>query len=353
MLRIWWWLPLLIVGALVVTSALLGAWLSGVARDEAAAASGLPLDRVEADGLDITLTGFTDPAVRDAAVATVAALDSSQAVAGVMAAGLEDETDVGGDAESGDADGSTTIGSEIDDSSDRAEGNDSPADDGGGLAPASVVVTFEADGTATMEGAVPDNETRAALLDEVASLLGPDQMVDQLSIDGDAIAVSGGTLMLVGEAGSDEQRQDWTRAASAAATAVGYEITDNLSVMPIETALNALFELEPVEFDERRATLRPVSLPTLDAAAMLINDNPAAGDLRVLGHTDSDGRTSHNLDLSQRRAQAVVDYLVTEGSVDAARLEAVGLGEEQLLISPEMSAIDKQRNRRIEWELVQ
>ncbi len=71
----------------------------------------------------------------------------------------------------------------------------------------------------------------------------------------------------------------------------------------------------------------------------------------MVGHTDSDGSTRANQQLSEARAQAVVDYLVANG-VDAERLEAEGRGESDLLVDPEVTPEDKQRNRRIEWELL-
>lgn len=117
--------------------------------------------------------------------------------------------------------------------------------------------------------------------------------------------------------------------------------------------LNALFELDPIEFDYNAATIRPGSTSTLDSAAATINANPEAGAFRVVGHTDSDGDAADNQQLSQARADAVVAYLVDLGGVDPARLQGEGRGETELKIDPEQSSNDKQRNRRIEWELVE
>ena len=72
----------------------------------------------------------------------------------------------------------------------------------------------------------------------------------------------------------------------------------------------------------------------------------------MVGHTDSDGGDDFNLELSQNRAQAVVDYLVNVREVDPDRLEAEGRGETELKVEPESTPEDKQRNRRIEWELI-
>ncbi|MDX1511439.1 MAG: OmpA family protein, partial [Nitriliruptorales bacterium] len=75
--------------------------------------------------------------------------------------------------------------------------------------------------------------------------------------------------------------------------------------------------------------------------------------LRIEGNTDSTGDAASNLELSQQRAQAVVDALVTRG-VDASRLEAVGRGETNLLIAnDEDNDLAKQVNRRVEIHLVQ
>lgn len=118
----------------------------------------------------------------------------------------------------------------------------------------------------------------------------------------------------------------------------------------LEAQLNELFALEPIEFDTSRSTIRPESQSTLDQAAEAINANPDFGRLLVVGHTDSDGSEAANLSLSAARAEAVLDYLVETGGVDPDRLEAEGRGETELLVTPEVTPEDKQRNRRIEWE---
>lgn len=362
-LRRWWWLPLIVVIALLVKATLLGNWLSGIARSEAAEAAGIPLDRVDADGLDITLTGFTDPAERDTAVAAADALDSTGTVTGIMASGADTEAGSGSgqdDDSSPAVDGDGTVSSEPAEEPGEGEdaASDQATDDGDDtapvdLAPASVDMAFDADGGVVLSGTMGSETARSALIDQAISLFGADSVTDELAVDAEAVGAAGGAIVIGGEAGSDEQRAQWLADATALAETGGFTVTDSLSVVSVEIALNALFELDPIEFDVRRTSLRDISLPTLDAAAVLINDNPQAGRLRVVGHTDSDGGAAQNKALSEGRAQAVVDYLVLEGGVDGARLEALGLGEERLLIDPETSTADKQRNRRIEWELLQ
>lgn len=87
------------------------------------------------------------------------------------------------------------------------------------------------------------------------------------------------------------------------------------------------FKLANVYFDFDKATLRPESNKTLDSLINILNTYP---DIRIEigGHTDAIGTEAYNQKLSQRRAQAVVDYLVQNG-IDLDRLEAMGYGESQ------------------------
>ena len=68
----------------------------------------------------------------------------------------------------------------------------------------------------------------------------------------------------------------------------------------------------------------------------------------IEGHTDSDGSDAHNLDLSQRRAQAVVNWL-TANEIAADRLQAGGEGETEPPAANQ-SAVGRALNRRVEVE---
>ncbi len=86
--------------------------------------------------------------------------------------------------------------------------------------------------------------------------------------------------------------------------------------------------LDKVFFRTDRARIRRRSNKLLNNVADVLNAHPEIAKVRVEGHTDDRGEAAHNLDLSQRRAEAVVDYLVGRG-VDRSRLEARGFGEEK------------------------
>lgn len=68
---------------------------------------------------------------------------------------------------------------------------------------------------------------------------------------------------------------------------------------------------------------------------------------RIEGHTDTTGDVSTNLALSQHRAESVRDYLSKVYGVAPQRLEAVGLGESELLV-PTGDKVDEPRNRRVQ-----
>jgi len=85
---------------------------------------------------------------------------------------------------------------------------------------------------------------------------------------------------------------------------------------------------EVIYFRTDRASIRHRSYPLLDAVAAVINAHPEITRVVVEGHTDDQGGADYNKDLSQRRAQAVVDYLTRKG-VDASKLTPVGYGAEQ------------------------
>ena len=106
-----------------------------------------------------------------------------------------------------------------------------------------------------------------------------------------------------------------------------------------------------IEFDTDKATIRqtPQTLGILTTLATAGKMYPQITKLRVEGHTDSDGNEGHNQELSEQRAQAVVQWLVENG-IDAGRLTAAGCGSRDPLV-PNTSAENKQKNRRTEFDI--
>jgi len=110
-----------------------------------------------------------------------------------------------------------------------------------------------------------------------------------------------------------------------------------------------LVPLEGIEFEFDKAIIRPQSFEVLDAVAKALVDNPGIHLVEVQGHTDEQGADDYNLDLSQRRAAAVVDYLVSKG-IEPARLTSHGYGESQP-IDPAHTQAAYRKNRRVVFQI--
>ncbi|AOW21203.1 OmpA family protein [Urechidicola croceus] len=102
-------------------------------------------------------------------------------------------------------------------------------------------------------------------------------------------------------------------------------------------------------FNTGRSTFKPGITNTLDAVAAIMTEFDKAN-FHIEGHTDSTGSNRTNQRLSDSRANAVRDYLISKG-ISAARLSAAGYGEDRPIDSNETSA-GRANNRRVEINLV-
>lgn len=124
------------------------------------------------------------------------------------------------------------------------------------------------------------------------------------------------------------------------------EQTVDLYLTPIEKGkevrLNNLF------FEFNKASLKPASYAELNRLAEILKKMKSSK-IEIAGHTDDKGATAYNLELSQQRAAAVVQYLVEQG-IEPTRLKAVGYGETKPLVK---NSSDENRgiNRRVEFKI--
>ncbi len=102
-------------------------------------------------------------------------------------------------------------------------------------------------------------------------------------------------------------------------------------------------------FQTNSSTLQSQARQTVNQLAETLKNNPDTNIL-IEGHTDSDGTDEYNYKLSERRAQAVSNYLRTLG-VSGSRLTTRGYGESQP-VADNSSAGGKQSNRRVEIAVV-
>jgi len=106
-----------------------------------------------------------------------------------------------------------------------------------------------------------------------------------------------------------------------------------------------LLKLENIEFNSAKSTLTAVGKNTVDKLALILKNYPSVK-IEIGGHTDSDGKDSFNLSLSQARVDTVKAELVSQG-ISSLRIKAVGYGEIKPLV-PNTTDANKQKNRRVE-----
>jgi outer membrane protein OmpA-like peptidoglycan-associated protein len=108
---------------------------------------------------------------------------------------------------------------------------------------------------------------------------------------------------------------------------------------------------EKVHFETGKAIIKPESYALLDEVAEAINTHAQIKLVEVAGHTDDVGNLQANQELSQERAQAVLDYLVGKG-VATGRLQAKGYGETRTIDTNE-TAEGRAKNRRVEFNILE
>ncbi|MFM7856901.1 MAG: OmpA family protein [Flammeovirgaceae bacterium] len=121
-------------------------------------------------------------------------------------------------------------------------------------------------------------------------------------------------------------------------------------------AKNVTFILKNIYFEYDKADINRESATELDKLVQILEDNL---DIKIeMGsHTDSIASNAYNLELSQRRAQSTVDYLIRKG-IDPKRLSAKGYGEERPIArntNPDGTdnPVGRQKNRRTEFRIVE
>ncbi|HEV8283687.1 MAG TPA: OmpA family protein [Chitinophagaceae bacterium] len=121
----------------------------------------------------------------------------------------------------------------------------------------------------------------------------------------------------------------------------------NIPLQPIE--VNASIVLHNIFFETKKFDLDPKSQTELDKVIQLLNDNPTLK-IEIRGHTDNVGKPADNLTLSNNRAKAVVNYLISKGIV-AQRLVAKGYGETKPVADNKIEE-GKAKNRRTELRVI-
>ena len=108
--------------------------------------------------------------------------------------------------------------------------------------------------------------------------------------------------------------------------------------------------LRNIYFDYDRATFKTESYSDLNKLESMLRQNPQIR-VEISGHTDSYGHWQYNRTLSQKRAEAVKDFLTKKG-IDTRRIKAVGYGESKPLATNDDEDEGRELNRRVEFKVL-
>lgn len=118
-----------------------------------------------------------------------------------------------------------------------------------------------------------------------------------------------------------------------------------------QLVLDRSIVLENIYYDLDKAEIRTDAAVELNKLVQILKDNPSIR-IELSSHTDDRSSDEYNFDLSQRRAQSAVDYLVSQG-IDKDRLVAKGYGESQLIVKNAKTEEEHQINRRTEFKVIE
>ena len=213
----------------------------------------------------------------------------------------------------------------------------------------------EVGGVAVLEGLEPEDDWIGTIVALVGTLAAG---LDEGSV---TVNPAGEVVTTAGEAETRQIKRDLSRASEGLIVALGaegFDVTDGVlgppkppaptkaDVEELERTLAELIEGKVVEFEFASDQLTPAGIALLDELLVPLVEFSAVP-VEIAGHADAQGSAERNLDLSRRRAQAVLDYFVSRGE-DPERFLAVGYGDTRP-IADNSTEEGRQKNRRIEF----
>jgi OOP family OmpA-OmpF porin len=230
--------------------------------------------------------------------------------------------------------------------------------------------------TLTLTGYVPDNNIHAAIAAAAGRKFFSEKVVDNLKASvgapsgfagavvpalGALSRLSTGTLVVSDREVKLSGDALYETAAAQIRNGLpkefppGFQLNADISVKPAAAPVDAtvcqqlfseLLAKGKIRFEPGRATIDPDSAGLLDRLVEIALRCPAAN-IEIAGHTDADGEDAFNQALSEKRAQAVTDYLVKAG-LPADRFTATGYGSTQPIATNDTDE-GKAQNRRIDF----
>ena len=213
--------------------------------------------------------------------------------------------------------------------------------------------------TLTLTGYVPDSNVEGALTTTAGRKFFSEKVVDNLKASVGApstgtLVVSDREVKLSGDAFYDAAAAQ-IRAGLGKDFPQGWQFKADISVKPASAPVDAtvcqqlfsdLLARGKIRFESGRAAIDQDSAGLLDRLIETALRCPSVN-IEIAGHTDGDGEDGFNQALSEKRAQAVADYLIKAG-LPASRFTAVGYGSAQPVASNDTDE-GKAQNRRIDF----
>lgn len=227
-------------------------------------------------------------------------------------------------------------------------------------------------GMVTASGTLPDEATKATVLDNLRKLYGADRVVDRIEVGGvvtpanwskyvanminpnlkqvsnGQVQIQGNSIDISGEVPNEAVRQQVLSTLSTSFDQ-NYGIKQSLRIGASKQAvLDQALANRVVQFESGSAILTPAGRGVLDemATAILKLNNPF---IQVIGNTDNVGERESNVALSLARASTVKSYLIGKG-IPAASLSVSGQGPDNPVADNNTDA-GRARNRRIDFKI--
>lgn len=170
-------------------------------------------------------------------------------------------------------------------------------------------------------------------------------------VEGVQVAANGREVMLTGEVA--EQFEKSRAEALAQSTSGVRSVTSEIQVGPppvnpgsIEDQIRQLQSQNKIEFELSRTAIARESLPVLEEIRAILDREPGVT-AEIRGYTDNSGSEEQNRELSQGRAESIVDWLIDQG-IAAERLNAAGFGPDNPIASNDTRE-GRAANRRVEF----
>lgn len=224
-----------------------------------------------------------------------------------------------------------------------------------------------------VEGAVPNEASKQAILNKMYAVYGTDQVVDKIKVRAVSapngwsdsvskvitedlkkvkqgkLSVRGTQVELAGKMSNQNDIQPTTVNFQNLVQAP-YRLNTQLTVNQAEQKIiDEALKNRIIEFESSSAILAESGIKILDEMAVALN-KVAGKKVKVIGHTDSSGNSAKNLTLSHERATAVKNYLIGK-NIPTDRLSVEGLGSNKP-VADNTTAEGRKKNRRIEFEVL-